>query len=166
MQKVTTKTALAAMLAAALVIPASAFAEVTHRAKNGVMVCSGTENPNHAYYFSNNNTRVRGKLRITEIEITDNKGITEYIWSPGDMPTGLPSNGILKPLFNKAVEASDMAENNMTTNYPMQVRVSWETTSGRVATQPSIALVRNFRDGSGNLLSQRASGCRPIFPND
>ena len=160
----TTKTAFAAMLAVALVMPASAFADVTHRAKSGVMVCSGSGNSNNTYYISNNNTKKA--LKITKITITDRNGVVANTWTAGDsMPAGLPTTGNVKPLANMAVNASDMAAGNTSSDYPMQVQVRWRSRSGVIATQPSIALVRNFVVNS-DTVSQRASGCRPIHPND
>jgi len=163
MLKLTTKTVFGALLTAAIALPGIAAADVMHRAKSGAMVCPGNSSTNNYYYFTNNN--LKKVIKITSIEISDAGGEVVKAWEPGSMPKGLPNNGVLGKRKNYAVQASEMAKGITGGKSPFRARVEWRITNAKIGTKPSIALVRNFKDGSVTV-SQRASSCSSINPAD
>lgn len=163
--KKTTKLSLLASLAISLLLPALASADVMHRGKSGTLVCSANGSSNNYYYFTNHNTK-RG-LKIKSIQITDSSGKIIKRWTVDKkMPLGLPKDGVIPARGSLEVKASEIAKGITSTNSPFRSRITWKTTNNTVGTQPAIALVRNFYDGTGARVSQRASNCQAVRAGD
>lgn len=165
MNTVTTRTLATALLAAAVAIPSSAFADVMYRAKSGALVCPGNTSENNFYSFVNNNTK--SVVRIRTIEVSDKNGKVVKTWTAGKkMPKGLPKSGVLKARNVRSVVASDLVKNINSKNKPSRVRITWQGPKKRTVTKPSVSLTRNFMFDSFTTVSQRTSNCSPINPKD